>query len=83
MRVLPDGMYDVIVVDADTTDDGVVRIEVTIRLELFVGHVVALRGHDVAERGNSGRVRDPITLLGVPGTMRVRDGAPTFVPESM
>jgi len=80
--VLPDGTYDVIVVDADMTDDGAVRIEVTITLGLFVGHVVALRGHGVAERDNSGRVQDPITLLGVPGTMRVRDGTPTFVPES-
>jgi len=83
VSILPDGTCDVIVVDADATEDGEVRIEVTITLGMFVGHVVALRGHHVAERGNSSCARDPITLLGVPGTMRVREGAPTFVPESM
>jgi len=81
VSVLPDGAYDVIVIDADTTDDGDVRIEVTITIGLFVGHVVALRGRHVADRDNLNNANDPFTLLGVPGTMRVRDGAPTFVPD--
>jgi hypothetical protein len=83
VRVLPDGTYDVIVVDADTTDDGDVHIEVTITLGPFVGHVVALRGHHVDDRSASRPPMDPITLLGVPGTMRVRDGVPSFRPETV
>ncbi len=81
MSTLPDGSYDVIVVDADTTDDGDVHIEVTITLGLFIGHVVALRGRHVEGRSPSNAVADPIMLLGVPGTMRVRDGVPSFRPE--
>jgi len=82
VSTLPDGSYDVIVVDADTTEDGDVHIEVTITLGLFVGHAVALRGRHVEGRDPSSAVADPIMLLGVPGTMRVRDGVPSFRPES-
>jgi hypothetical protein len=80
---LPDGTYDVIVVDADAGSDGDVHIEVTITLGPFVGHVVALRGHHVHDRSASKPPVDPIMLLGVPGTMRVRDGVPSFRPETV
>ena len=81
MPILPDDTYDVIVIDAETTEDGDVHIEVTITLGLYVGHVVALRGHHVDDRNAAQGAMDPITLLGVPGTMRVRDGVPSFRPE--
>ncbi|MHB8682028.1 MAG: hypothetical protein ACYDA2_08040 [Acidimicrobiales bacterium] len=77
MTTLPDGSYDVIVIDAETTDDGDVRIELTITLGPHLGRVVAVRARHVegVER------RDPLELLGIPGTLRVRDGEPTFRPE--
>lgn len=80
MATLPDGAYDVIVVDAETTDDGDVRLELTITLGPHVGRVVALRARHVENRGAS--VVDPLTLLGTPGTLRVRQGQPRFRPES-
>ena len=78
MATLPDGAYDVIVVDADTTDDGDVRIELTITLGPHIGRIVALRSaHVDASRGQV----DPLALLGIPGTLLVRDGTPRFRPE--
>ena len=78
MATLPDGAYDVIVVDAETTDDGDVRIELTITLGPHVGRIVALRtGHIDTTRGEV----DALSLLGIPGTLLVRDGAPRFRPE--
>ena len=81
MHLLPDGTYDVIVVDADRIPDGSVRIEVTITLGPYVGHVVALRVTHIDDRSDATRGSDPLELLGVPGTMRVRDGVPSFRPE--
>jgi hypothetical protein len=80
MQTLPDGAYDVIVVDAEDTDDGDVRIELTITMGPHIGRVVALRGRhvDLGERGAS---FDPLALLGIPGTLRVRGGQPAFRPE--
>jgi hypothetical protein len=43
MTMLPDGTYDVIVVDAETGDDGDLHIEVTISLGPRVGDVIRLR----------------------------------------
>ncbi len=80
MATLPDGIYDVIVVDAETTDDGDVRLELTITLGPHIGRVVALRARHVESQGAS--VVDPLTLLGTPGTLRVRQGEPRFRPES-
>ena len=80
MKTLPDGVYDVIVVDAETTDDGDVRIELTITLGPHVGRLVALRGRHVDPSG-AHATTDPVTLLGIPGTLRVRAGEPTFRPE--
>ncbi len=80
MATLPDGAYDVIVVDAETTDDGDVRLELTITLGPHLGRVVALRAHHVERRG-AAPIDDPVMLLGIPGTLRVRDGVPSFRPE--
>jgi hypothetical protein len=78
MAMLPDGAYDVIVVDAESTDDGDVRIELTITLGPHVGRVVALRSaHVDTRRGDM----EPLALLGLPGTLVVREGQPRFRPE--
>jgi hypothetical protein len=82
MPMLPDGTYDVIVVDAETGDDGELRIEVTISLGPHVGDVIPLRGRHVERRRGTSVVQDPYALLGVPGTLRVRDGQPVFRPET-
>lgn len=79
MATLPDGAYDVIVIDAETTDEGDVRLELTITLGAHVGRVIALRRHHVVAPG--GAVPDVTALLGIPGTLRVRNGQPTFRPE--
>jgi phosphoglycerate dehydrogenase-like enzyme len=82
MVMLPDGTYDVIVIDAEFGDDGDLHIEVTISLGPRVGEVIRLRRRHI-ERGNSGAgTEDPYALLGVPGTLRVRAGQPTFRPEN-
>lgn len=79
MATLPDGIYDVIVVDAQTTDDGDVRLELTITLGAHVGVMVALRRRHLAAPHRA--VPDATALLGLPGTLRVRDGVPSFRPE--
>ena len=83
MQFLPDGTYDVVVVDAEETDGGDVSIELTITLGPFVGHLISLRGRHVDDRARAATPADPIALLGVPGTLRVRDGMPSFRPETM
>ena len=82
MQFLPDGTYDVIVVDADEADDGDVHLELAITLGPFVGHVISLRGRHVDDRNRSMTRSDPVALLGVPGTLHVRDGVPSFRPET-
>ena len=82
MAVLPDGNYDVIVVDAEKDDEGVLHIELTISLGPHVGDVIRLRGRHVERRHVSEEPEDPYALLGVPGTLRVRDGQPIFRPET-
>lgn len=82
MTLLPDGTYDVIVVDADTGDDGDLHIEVTISLGPHVGDVIRLRRRHIDHRTESVDTDDPLALLGVPGTLRVRHGEPRFRPET-
>ena len=50
MTMLPDGTYDVIVVDTETDEDGDLHIEVTISLGPRVGDVIRLRGHHIERR---------------------------------
>lgn len=80
MKSLPDGIYDVIVVDAETTDDGDTKIELTITLGPHIGRMVVLRARHIDERARSATT-DPTTLLGIPGTLRVAHGEPSFRPE--
>jgi hypothetical protein len=79
VATLPDGIYDVIVVDAQTTDEGDVRLELTITVGAHAGRLVALRRRHVAAPDRV--VPDATALLGVPGTLRVRDKVPSFRPE--
>jgi molybdopterin biosynthesis enzyme len=82
MTKLPDGTYDVIVVDAETDDGGGLHIEVTISLGPRVGDVIRLRGRHIERGRAASAAEDPFALLGVPGTLRVRAGQPTFRPET-
>jgi hypothetical protein len=82
MTMLPDGNYDVIVIDTERGDDGDLHIEVTISLGPHVGDVIRLRGRHVERRSSETESEDPYALLGVPGTLRVRAGEPMFRPET-
>ncbi|HVF73839.1 MAG TPA: hypothetical protein VM938_02220 [Acidimicrobiales bacterium] len=68
MSLLEDGTYDVVVIDANEDDDGVVHVEVTVVSGVEKGNVVRLSG----PRGR----RDATDLLGLPATLDVVDGAP-------
>lgn len=67
--MLEDGQYDAIVVDAHEAD-GVLHIELTVLGGSHRGDVFSLRGPA------SGR--EPLDLLGVPGTITVTDGSPAL-----
>jgi hypothetical protein len=82
MQPLPDGNYDVIVVDSDVDERGELRLEVTITLGPHVGQIVALKKNHVESRREPLGTADPYALLGIPGTLRVRDGIPSFRPET-
>lgn len=69
--MLADGTYDVIVVDADeieSTDD-VVAIEVAIASGAHRGDTVRVQARHL-------HAAEPLDLLGLPGTLVVRDGQP-------
>lgn len=68
MQAMPDGRYDVFIVDAETIDESTMRVEIAMVSGDDKGDVIALRGPHLA--------RDPIDLLGLPGTLVVRDGVP-------
>jgi len=69
---LPDGRYDVLVVDA-TADANEFVIELTILSGDHKGAVVAVRA--------AGLDADELELLGLPGTLDVENGVPRFRVE--
>lgn len=73
--MLPDGTYDVFVVDASALpgDGGGLRLEVTILAGDHKGEVVAVNavGLDV----------DEVDALGTPGTLTVERGEPAIILE--
>lgn len=69
---LPDGSYDVVVVDA-SRDGNDLAIEITILGGEHKGEVVGLRTGDLDA--------DELDLLGMPGTLRVEKGVPRFAVE--
>ena len=70
--MLADGTYDVIVVDAVTTtgEPDELHLDVTILAGAHKGEVVPIRV--------SGLGVDEVDALGLPGTLTVRDGAPSL-----
>ncbi|MGH9276112.1 MAG: hypothetical protein ACRDZU_15820 [Acidimicrobiales bacterium] len=68
--MLADGTYDVIVVDAAATADAL-HLEVTILAGEHKGEVVGVKA--------VGLTTDELDALGMPGTLTVRDGAPSIV----
>ena len=83
MTPLPDGTYDVVVVDAELEADDELHIEVAITLGPHIGRIVHLKKKHVDNRGRPLEAADPYALLGIPGTLRVRQGAPVFRPETV
>jgi hypothetical protein len=72
--MLPDGRYDVFVVDAEHLGPGdVVRVEVTILAGEQKGEVVSMRAEGLGV--------DELDLLGTPGTLDVVGGRPSITLE--
>lgn len=71
--MLPDGSYDAIVVDAETTGEGATRLELTVLAGDHKGEVVAVTAH--------GLPGDAVDLLGIPATLTVADGEPNVTLE--
>jgi hypothetical protein len=68
MPAMPDGRYDVFIVDAETIDETTMRVELAMVTGDDKGDVFAIRGPHLAA--------DPVMLLGLPGTLIVEDGVP-------
>lgn len=68
MTAMPDGRYDVFIVDAETIDETSMRVELAMVTGDAKGDVFAIRGPLLAD--------DPVELLGLPGTLIVADGVP-------
>ena len=73
MHALPDGRYDVFVIDAETIDEMTMRVEIALVSGGDRGNIIAVRGPHLAD--------DPVSLLGLPGTLDVRDGVPRLTIE--
>jgi hypothetical protein len=73
--VLPDGSYDVFVVDATTTngDTTQIALELTIVAGDHKGAVVTVHAQNLGV--------DELDLLGMPGALEVEGGVPTFSVE--
>ena len=67
--MLPDGVYDAIVVDAEASGDDRLGVDLAI---LSGEH----RGEVVAVRAPAHPTLDDVDLLGIPATLVVRDGNP-------
>lgn len=72
---MPDGTYDVIVVDADEVPGhpGAVSLDLTILAGEAKGEIVSVRA--------AGLSTDPMMLLGLPGTLTVSGGVPSVTLE--
>ena len=73
MNALPDGAYDVVIIDAEIIDESTMRVELLLVAGEEKGNVVAMRGPHLAP--------DPTMLLGLPATMRVVNGVPRVVVD--
>ncbi len=73
--LLPDGTYHVFVVDADEDDAGQLHVSLTILTGDHKSEVLDLLA--------TGLDRDPIDLMGMPGTLVVTDGVPRFTVDDL
>jgi hypothetical protein len=71
--VLPDGTYDVFVVDATSAGPGALHLDVTVLVGEHKGEVVSVRADGLGV--------DEIDALGVPGTLTVVAGEPALALE--
>ncbi len=71
--MLPDGTYDVVVVDAVADGDQALHLEVTILGGDRKGDLVSVRAEGLAVA--------ELDALGLPGTLTVRDGEPDLALE--
>jgi hypothetical protein len=71
--MLPDGTYDVFVVDAASDGADALRLDVTILAGEQKGEVVSVRAQGLAV--------EELDALGLPGTLTVTDGEPALVLE--
>lgn len=67
---LADGTYDVFVVNATLDESGAASLELAIVSGAAKGDVVQLR---METKG-----RDPVGIIGLPGTLTVADGRPSL-----
>ena len=73
--MLPDGTYDVFVVDAATEGEhDRLRLELTILAGEHKGEIVSLR--------SQGLGMDEIDALGLPGTLAIRAGQPSVTLDT-
>ena len=73
MSEMPDGHYDVFVVDAEAIDATTIRVELAMVTGPNKGDVFAMRGPSLDD--------DPVMLLGLPGTLDIVDGVPRLRVE--
>lgn len=73
VSAIDDGEYACVVVDVARDDDGVVVVELAIATGAAKGSTIRLR---------SAMTDEPLAWLGMPGTLRVTDGAPNFRLDS-
>ena len=71
--MLPDGTYDVFVVEAVADGPEALRLELTVLAGAHKGEVVSLRA--------TGLGTDELGALGAPGTLAVAGGEPTLALE--
>jgi hypothetical protein len=69
--VLDDGSYEAMIVDVGSAGDDGLQLDITITSGPHTGDVVAVR--------TQGENADPLSLLGLPVTLVVRDGVPRLV----
>ncbi|HEY1634117.1 MAG TPA: hypothetical protein VGF64_05120 [Acidimicrobiales bacterium] len=68
MEALPDGTYDVMIVDVERDEQQHVRIDVVLTAGSHRGEVVSLRASSMR--------RDPLGLMGLPARLEVKNGTP-------
>jgi hypothetical protein len=70
MNPLADGIYEVIIVDAEDEDErDVVRLDLTVTTGQHKGEVVSVRAEHLG--------LDALSLLALPAQLEVRDGVPS------